>query len=405
MKDVVRAATGRARAVIVIDSEDLRLDPRIATLAQRLNLASHICDLNDPDQILNLCKIENAAGALTGDDRWCCAVDIVNYSLGLSPSLDRWNKLSQRQLLRDYGAPCPTFRRVASSEDLLSFGSQNGYPFIVKPARGTSSRSVTLLSSPEQTRMFPMSADELWVAEGFIYGKPRADPRLSDYFSVDLIGTSNGRFGFVTDTLQPSDAFRECGSLVPSTLDEGAQLRAMNATHEAWSALKLTRGSIHAEMKLGSDTTHLIEVNGRVGGWAPQLVSLGADLDLPTEIFKAALGQEVLGGVEWRRSAGVITFQAPIIASTVLCSPRKQDLLRVRGVRSVSKLETEGRQIDGREGTPAHVARIYLTSETRSDLMRVMTEALAFLSREFQFADSNGDLVKYSFNAETLEIA
>jgi hypothetical protein len=107
----------------------------------------------------------------------------------------------------------------------------------------------------------------------------------------------------VTGKLPLLPPFREPGQFWPSHLIPAERSDVCEFVRRALRALDVEVGAFHVEVKLCVDGPHLIEVNGRIGGFIPELLSAGAGIDLIELAARAALG-EPLSTVLDERIAG-----------------------------------------------------------------------------------------------------
>jgi hypothetical protein len=97
----------------------------------------------------------------------------------------------------------------------------------------------------------------------------------------------------VTGKLPLIPPFREPGQFWPSHLAAAERTAICKFVLRAVRALEIEVGALHIEVKLCEDGPHIIEVNGRVGGFVPEMLESGAGIDLIRLAAQAALGAAI----------------------------------------------------------------------------------------------------------------
>ncbi len=227
------------------------------------------------------------------------------------------NKFLARERFRAAGLPVPRFARVP----LEGCGNPIGYPCVLKPLGLSGSRGViranddsefaaafarirVILQSPEIVRMHD-GQDRFIQVEEFIDGRE---------FALEGIVTA-GRLQTLAifDKPDPLDGpyFEETIYVTPST--EPGQQRLIDATQRAVTALGLTHGPIHAEMRLNSTGVWMLEAAARpIGGLCARALRFaGGSMSLEELILRHALGEDVSGLERESAASGVMMIPIP----------------------------------------------------------------------------------------------
>ena len=106
--------------------------------------------------------------------------------------------------------------------------------------------------------------------------------------------------------------FEETIYVTPSRLPDAAQARIAAVTRDACSALGLTEGPLHAELRVNEDGPWVLEVAARsIGGLCSQTLRFGTGLSLEELILCHALGRPLESIEREQRPAGVMMIPIP----------------------------------------------------------------------------------------------
>jgi biotin carboxylase len=266
------------------------------------------------------------------------------------------DKVSQRTALRDGGVPVPRFSVVAEAADLARAAATVGFPAVLKPARGGGSMLTFPVSNIDDLRRAWASATAAFadeptrstsllhqgpglrmLAESLIRGGGGwfSDPRYGDYVSVDTAVFDGSFTHLVTaDKLPLAEGFREMGQVAPSSLAPEALASVHAMTEAALTALGVTHGMCHTELKLTADGPRIIEVNGRPGGGTAGTLAAMSGYDLIWQLTGQALGHGPAEPVREGRAAGFLTPCLPAgLAGQRLRVSWREDFSTVPGFR------------------------------------------------------------------------
>src|SRR5262249_26485497 len=127
----------------------------------------------------------------------------------------------------------------------------------------------------------------------------------------------------IFDKPDPLDGpfFEETIYVTPSRLPTETQARVSAVTRAACSALGLTEGPIHAELRVNERGPFVLEVAARsIGGLCARTLTFGTGLSLEELILCHALGRPLESLERERRAAGVMMIPIPRAGRLVAAS-------------------------------------------------------------------------------------
>jgi biotin carboxylase len=235
--------------------------------------------------------------------------------------------------------PAPRFRLVELADDPAAVAGKVEYPCVLKPLMLSASRGVirandgrelvaafrriaAILAHPDAAP--PVGTRRALLVEEFVPGREVALEGL-------LVG---GKLHVLAlfDKPDPLDGpfFEETIYVTPSRLPAATQERITAVTRDACSALGLTEGPIHAELRVNERGPFVLEVAARsIGGLCARTLTFGTGMSLEELILCHALGRPLESLERERRAAGVMMI--PI--------PRAGRLVAVRGVEEAQAVE------------------------------------------------------------------
>ena len=239
------------------------------------------------------------------------------------------NKYRMREMLSAAGVWCPYFARFDLSVPVEEHALEQPYPCVLKPVLLSGSRGVIRADSPDGFigafrrigRILESASDR----------PPSLDPdarriMVESYMpgqEVALEGLLNGgrlRVLSLFDKPDPLEGpyFEETIYVTPSRLPDETQKVVSDAVQRASTAVGLTEGPVHAELRVYYGEARIIEIAGRsIGGLCSRVLEYGLGLSLEELILRHALGQDVdsVGRTAQGRggagAAGVIMLPVP----------------------------------------------------------------------------------------------
>jgi biotin carboxylase len=292
------------------------------------------------------------------------------------------DKLHQRQALREAGIGGPAFFDAPAGVgkgDVREIANQVRYPAVLKPRRGAGSRDTFLVTGADELLDAWVSAgeDRDMLVEEYLPDGPPPAPGLANYLSVESL-VSGGRISHlaVTGRFPMAPPFRETGFFVPGIAPAGT----LELATAGLEALGVELGCFHTEIKLTPHGPCLIEINGRLGGGAAEMVELASGVGLIKLCMRVALGETFAfdGLLPCERVGYRFLAQPP------------QDVVRVKAIEGLDRLDElagvsetyvhhrPGDAVDWRRGTSSWVFQVYGSAPGLEGLL----ETRRFIERE-----------------------
>ncbi|MFC8125418.1 acetyl-CoA carboxylase biotin carboxylase subunit family protein [Streptomyces sp. NPDC057302] len=209
------------------------------------------------------------------------------------------DKHLSRTLFAAAGVPSARSHLAESAESAVEYALLLGGPVVLKPRSMAGSAGVRRADTPEQVR------DAFQAAKGAcLFGIERTGTSgvlIEEYLdgpeiSVECVVLGHGTVHIAAVTrkyLSDEPYFQEVGHLVDAAdpLLEDPQIR--DVALAALTALGVSNGVLHVEMRLTAQGPRIIEVNARLGGdLIPHLVHLATGLNLPQIAADLAAGAD-----------------------------------------------------------------------------------------------------------------
>ncbi|WP_181438659.1 ATP-grasp domain-containing protein [Paenibacillus sambharensis] len=293
---------------------------------------------------------------------YCAALGLIGHSAETLASLI--DKYKQRERLAEANVNAVRHALV-DRQRVEQAVAVVGFPAVLKPRIGAGSRWTGKVASMEELRhaLSAGPADCEYVLEEYLEGDPELrDAFYGDYVSVESVH-QNGRSQqvCVTAKLPLTEHFAETGMFVPHPLSAELAEQVCRLEAQAIQALGITDGVTHTEIKLTSGGPRIIEINGRLGGYVPEIVKRAMNVDL----VKAAL--QVSLGIEPSIAPGPVTS---VVYQVFLAAPCGQpagfggmdgmdEVLAMDGVLHLEITKDAGQVIDYRLGTQSNMGIVY----------------------------------------------
>lgn len=259
-------------------------------------------DIRDREKLLNIAKKENVVAVASNVvsiaveiTAWlndCLKLPGITYEVAHCFT----NKALMREKARMNGVFNPDFKWVKNIEDAVCFAEKTGFPLIIKPVDGNSSKGVIKVNNIKELReCFEESIcyalnDEGCIIEEFIEGPEyivdgfsidgkciNTDVAFKDHFSVDN--------RFISKAVVIQDALH-CTTEIEKKL-----LEAHKRTVEG---LGLSFGPTHGEYIFcpNNNSVYLVEVAARGGGirLSSDMIPLATGIDINELVAEHALG-------------------------------------------------------------------------------------------------------------------
>ena len=202
------------------------------------------------------------------------------------------NKFLARERFLNAGLPVPSYRLLASDADPAGIR----YPCVLKPVALSASRGVIRANSPEEFtaacarigKLLETEADRCIQVEDFIPGR--------EFALEGLVTRGNLQTLALFDKPDPLDGpfFEETIYLTPSREPETVRNAILETAQRAVTALGLTDGPVHAEMRVNPRGVWMLEAAARpIGGLCSRVLRFDGGVPLEEIILRHALGEDV----------------------------------------------------------------------------------------------------------------
>ncbi|MFE9427444.1 ATP-grasp domain-containing protein [Kitasatospora sp. NPDC006697] len=321
---------GLETVVLSYDGDDRRLADRVRQDTDTLV----VLDTNDEAALtaaaVRLHREREFAGVLPGFEFYVPVAARIAAELGL-PGLaadsvaEVRDKALMRRRIEAAGLRVPRYATAASATELDAAAEAVGFPCVLKPTDSAGSVHVSRVDTPERLRAAYQS---LTMDQRLDLGR-RLDGRvlLEEYLdgpevSVEGCVANDGQVFIAAVTrklLGAEPHFVELGHVVQAELSP-AERRAVDAyVSAALTALGVTLGPFHCELRLPGGEPVLIELAARLGGdHIPDLVETATGVPLPHLAVAAYTGldpQDVPLRAPRAKYAAIHFLTAPELAS------------------------------------------------------------------------------------------
>ena len=232
------------------------------------------------------------------------------------------NKHRMREVLSRSGVQVPGYWHFSLDEDPCDIAARVTYPCVVKPVFLSTSRGVMRADNEEEftqvvRRLDRIVGDPKLARRGGALAREALVEEFIPGFEVAVEGlVTDGEFRMLAifDKPDPLDGpfFEETIYVTPSRLTREVQQQIVETTAAATRAMGLTKGPVHAELRVNEQGPWVIEVAARaIGGLCSRALRFDAGMSLEELIIRHALGEDV-GHVEREsQAAGVMMIPIP----------------------------------------------------------------------------------------------
>lgn len=285
-------------------------------------------------------------GILAVGDRPACVAAQAAERLGLrfhpaEAARAASNKLLARERFRAAGMPVPGFQKM-SPADAPNAGVR--FPCVLKPLESSASRGVIRADNEQEfrsaaERIARMQDGDLLV-EDYIPGRE---------FALEGVVTA-GKLQTLAlfDKPDPLEGpyFEETIYVTPSREPQEVQQSIRETAQAAVTALGLTDGPVHAEMRVNEQGVWILEAAPRpIGGLCARVLRFGSPYcALEQVLLRHALGEDVAGAALTAGSHGVMMIPIPQ-AGIYRGVQGLEDARRVPGVEDIVITAKQGQQM------------------------------------------------------------
>ncbi len=253
------------------------------------------------------------------------------------------NKHRMRDVLSRGGVQVPRYWHFSLDEDPRAVAARVTYPCVVKPVFLSTSRGVMRADNEEQfagvaRRLDRIVGDPKLARRGGALAREALVEEFIPGFEVAVEGLVTGgefRVLAIFDKPDPLDGpfFEETIYVTPSRLDRDVQRQIVETTAAATRAMGLTKGPVHAELRVNERGPWVIEVAARaIGGLCSRALRFDAGMSLEELIIRHALGEDVMRVERESQAAGVMMIPIPR-AGTL------REVLGVNAAKGVADIE------------------------------------------------------------------
>jgi len=261
----------------------------------------------------------------------------------LDAALIAKNKHRMRETLRQSGLQVPEFWHFSLDQDPREVAARVTFPCVVKPVFLSTSRGVMRADNPEQfagavRRLDRIVGDPKIARRGGTLAREALVEKFIPGFEVAVEGLVTGgefRALAIFDKPDPLDGpfFEETIYVTPSRLAQDVQQQIVETTGAAIRAMGLTKGPVHAELRINEQGAWVVEVAARaIGGLCSRALKFDGNMSLEELIIRHALGEDVLGIERESLAAGVMMI--PIPRAGII-----REVLGVAAARAVADIE------------------------------------------------------------------
>ena len=299
------------------------------------------------------------------------------------------NKYLARQLFQGAGLNVPAYFRIRLGE---TSWPEPPFPCVLKPLGLSGSRGVIRANNPaefsaalgriaallenREIRRLKEEQNRYIQVEAFIEGRE---------FALEGILTG-GRLQVLAlfDKPDPLDGpyFEETIYVTPSRAEPEAQRAIAATTQRAIEALGLTRGPVHAEMRVNARGVWMLEVAARpIGGLCARALRFLPDMPLEELILRHAAGEDISGARRASLAAGVMMI--PIPKGGIYRDVAGLDEARATpGIEDVVITATPGQKLVPLPEGSSYLGFIFARGDTPGSVEIALREAHAKLSFE-----------------------
>jgi biotin carboxylase len=214
----------------------------------------------------------------------------INYSIALNST----NKNKMRNCFELHQAPSPMSFKVENPDQLEYYLDKINGSGIIKPARNSGSRGVSLITKHDDNlKKFEAydyalknCRDKMVLCEEYIEGE--------EYSVEAIVFNKNIQIVAITQKITSNAPFFvEIGHFQPANLTVSTKELIKEASIKGINALNLDWCAAHVELKVSNDEVFLIEIGARLGGdfITSHLVPYSTGINIVECAIKLALGE------------------------------------------------------------------------------------------------------------------
>jgi biotin carboxylase len=290
------------------------------------------------------------------------------------------DKRAARERLAAAGMRVPRFFLAAGAED----AARAPYPCVLKPVGQSASQGVIRANAPAEFaaawRRISRMGERQVLVEAYIPGRE---------FALEGLVT-RGRLQAIAlfDKPDPLEGpyFEETIYVTPSRQPEPVQRALREAAQQAVTALGLTHGPVHAELRHNAEGAWILEVHARpIGGLCSRALRMADAVPLEEMILVHACGGEVSMAQLEGPASGVMMIPLPLRSAAVFRSVEGVERAReVPLIEDVVVTAAEGQQFVPPPEGSSYLGFIFARGETPQEVEAALRRAHGEL--RFHFA-------------------
>jgi biotin carboxylase len=273
------------------------------------------------------------------------------------------DKLAQRSVLASAGVQATRCAIVGS--DLRAAAVAVGFPAVLKPRVGAGSAHTFRIESlddlEQRWRDVPPGVE--FVLEEMLCGDPEvAGASWGDYVSVESVHAPAGSHQVcITGKFPLAEPFRESGMVLPCTLPVSVADDVLALEAAAIAAIGVAHGVTHTEIKLTASGPKIIEINGRLGGYVPEILKRSSGISLVHAALALAVGRDPSLPPTRHTDVCYQLFLAPPsgIRGTFVRTDGLAEMAALPGVIQVEERVRAGDLVDYQQGTQSLLGIVY----------------------------------------------
>ena len=232
------------------------------------------------------------------------------------------NKNRMREALSRARVQVPRFWHFSLDEDSREVAARVTYPCVIKPVFLSTSRGVMRVDNEEEFTAAVRRLDRIVsipkvARRGGSLSREALAEEFIPGFEVAVEGlVTDGEFRMLAifDKPDPLDGpfFEETIYVTPSRLAPSVQQEIVEMTSAAIRAMELTKGPVHAELRVNEHGPWVIEVAARaIGGLCSRALRFDGGMSLEELIIRHSLGEEVSNVEREAQASGVMMIPIP----------------------------------------------------------------------------------------------
>ena len=318
-------------AALKLDVDVVAASEQPSTLANRNPEGLLTLDFSEPELAARQ-AIEFAAqfpidAVIPVDEDTAVVAASVAYGLKLrhnpvEAAITAKNKHRMREVLSRSGVQVPGYWHFSLDEDSRDIAARVTYPCVVKPVFLSTSRGVMRADNEEEftqvvRRLDRIVGDPKLARRGGALAREALVEEFIPGFEVAVEGlVTDGEFRMLAifDKPDPLDGpfFEETIYVTPLRLARAVQQQIVETTAAATRAMGLTKGPVHAELRVNERGPWVIEVAARaIGGLCSRALRFDGGMSLEELIIRHALGEDVMHVERETQAAGVMMIPIP----------------------------------------------------------------------------------------------